>query len=1097
MTEIPDICFVSTIIHQWRSRILIFVFVFLLGVTTTNTPRLQALQPSSAQTRQVRRSPRLERQQRRRPTVATQSRSKLEKHLLASQSQSGVNATQMQLFFDAIEYPTGRLPDSMAVADFNADGVLDLVVSTACAMCSTPSDGSGFVGVLLGNRDGSFQTQVDYPIGVGPSPIAVADFNGDGKPDVVAANFCGNDPVLCEDGQGTVSVLLGKGDGTFQSHVDYPAGAWPTLVVVGDFNSDGHPDLVVGINGLSMLLGNGDGTFQPHVDYPIVDISEWTSMVAGDFNEDGKPDVAGIYSNNGISFYVTVLLGNGDGTFQTHVDYSTGGLAISIKLADFNRDGKQDLAVSNGEHNSVSALLGNGDGTFQTHIDSSTGRSSALAAVADFNADGYPDLAVASSGPALRILLGNGDGTFHTSLPDDEAYTFGSSIASVGDFDGDGRQDLVVANGDANSVSVLLGNGDGTFQTHLNYAGFGGMGDFQGDGRQDLIGCAGGFVNVLLGNGDGTFQTQIRNTTFGCQSALIGDFNSDGKLDLAGSGGEPLESIGVMLGNGDGTFRREVDSPIGVIPKLSLALIGDFNGDGKPDIAVGSSIDNSNAENWLNVLLGNGDGTFRFFGQYPAGIRATSVALGDFNRDGKQDFVVSNQCGTNCTSSSTHGTVSVWLGNGDGTFQTSGEYQSGLEAFSVAVGDFNGDGTLDLAVASRGDSSVGVLLGNGDGTFQTHMNFPTAPNPQFITIADFDSDGRLDLAVASLLYSFTVLLGNGDGTFHMNKVYFNGEGNRGVIVSDFNHDGAPDLLLGTYAGAGILLNLLNKIVSIAEVQSSSKSSIPGQLVTLTATIHTRSNSSDSGTPTGTVTFVDGADGLGTETLNEDGVATLSVDTLSVGTHAITVVYSGDSKFNPATSAVLTQVVQAPDFEVSATSGSATVKAGASTAFTLTMTAQNGFSGDISLTCSVTPAPALAPVCSLTPTSVTLAASGTATSQLSAATTGPTASLANHTFESEQWQLYPLWLPMCGLALLGFGTFSGRSKRKKIIAGAFFVCLLMAGLWTACGGGSNGETVISDPPPPSTPAGSYTITVTESSGSIVHSTAVTVTVLAKF
>ncbi|MGD0506355.1 MAG: VCBS repeat-containing protein [Terriglobales bacterium] len=228
--------------------------------------------------------------------------------------------------------------------------------------------------------------------GTSPQSVAVGDFNGDGKPDLVVANAT------------NVGVLLGNGDGTFQAAVYYGAGSGPRAVAVGDFNGDGKLDLVVGnvtSGNVSVLLGKGDGTFQPALN-SAADNAPY-SVVVGDFNGDGKLDVAVANYNSGD---VSVLLGKGDGTFQPVVNYAVGSIPSSVVVGDFNGDGKLDLAVTNVFDNTVSVLLGNGDGTFQAPVNFDTGAYPWWVAVGDFNGDGKPDLAAANgNGNDVSILL--------------------------------------------------------------------------------------------------------------------------------------------------------------------------------------------------------------------------------------------------------------------------------------------------------------------------------------------------------------------------------------------------------------------------------------------------------------------------------------------------------------------------------------------------------------------------------------------------------------------------------------------------------------------------------------------------------------------
>jgi hypothetical protein len=265
--------------------------------------------------------------------------------------------------------------------------------------------------ISLGSASSQVYLPKSYPTGTNPGSLAIADFNGDGIPDLVIANY----------GDNNVSILLGKGDGTFQAPRTYPAGSNPWSVAVGDFNMDGIPDIVVANwadHTLSVLLGNGDGTFQAQTKYPVGDgplsspVSGTLSLAVADVNQDGKPDiVVGMDSNS----YISVLLGNGDGTFQTQKQSPLPDGASSLAIADFNGDGKLDIAVGISGNTTLDILLGNGDGTFQA------GESYVLASypdaltVGDFNGDGKPDLAISLGGNGtVAAYVGNGDGTFQT-----------------------------------------------------------------------------------------------------------------------------------------------------------------------------------------------------------------------------------------------------------------------------------------------------------------------------------------------------------------------------------------------------------------------------------------------------------------------------------------------------------------------------------------------------------------------------------------------------------------------------------------------------------------------------------------------------------
>jgi hypothetical protein len=360
-------------------------------------------------------------------------------------------------FARAVTYKSGGFQAaSVAIADLNGDGKPDLVVANECV--DFPINCAGIVGVMLGNGDGTFQPAVTYSSGGGAADsVAVADVNGDGKADLVVANCSNVDG--CDSGYGVVAVLLGNGDGTFQPAVTYySGGAEPISVAVADLNGDGKSDLLVAnfeSDTVGVLLGNGDGTFGPAVTYAAG--GEADSVAVADVNGDGIPDlvVAIDCFSSCNTGGVSVLLGNGDGTFQEAVTYSSGGaFANFVAIADVNGDGKPDVLVANvgDAGGSVAVLLGNGDGTFRSAVTYKSGGEYAYSiSVADVNGDGNPDLIVANecgsdcTRGSVAVLLGIGDGTFQSAVVYKSGGQYSYSVA-VADVNGDNRPDVVVAN---------------------------------------------------------------------------------------------------------------------------------------------------------------------------------------------------------------------------------------------------------------------------------------------------------------------------------------------------------------------------------------------------------------------------------------------------------------------------------------------------------------------------------------------------------------------------------------------------------------------------------------------------------------------------
>jgi hypothetical protein len=502
------------------------------------------------------------------------------------------------------------------------------------------------------------------------------------------------------------------------------------------------------------------------------------SIAIADLNDDGNLDVVAAVGYR-LGGYVAVLLGNGDGTLATAVDYTVHGryVPLGVIVGDFNDDGIIDIAVANG---SLYTLNGNGDGTFQ---EAKVICPASELAAADLNDDGRTDI-VTNYG----VLLNEGGGSLHF-LRFNSNEVIGGSV-TVADFNGDGIPDLVSSN-----VGILLGRGNGTFKPPLAIyregpsAGALAVADFNGDGKLDIAQIASAYpggVAVYFGKGNGTLNA-VRNfnTDIYVTQLATADFNNDGNEDLAAFGqdrfGNP--ALAILLGNGTGTLQTAMPTfnPVGTV----AVIPGDFNSDGKIDLAVLS--DAPSAEEVL-IFLGNGDGTFQSptISHFSGGAVAMSIA--DFDANGTLDVALLEPC-YNCPSS-----VVILSGNGDGTFKTGGTFEVGVGSNSIVSADFNNDGVPDLAIANalgyeHEPGTLSVLVGNGDGTFQKQVPIVNAGKvPTNIMAADLTGNGNQDLIVTNAGGVFSVIFGHGNGKFS-GLASTTGVGSGPLAIADFNGDG--------------------------------------------------------------------------------------------------------------------------------------------------------------------------------------------------------------------------------------------------------------------------------------------------------------------
>jgi len=467
---------------------------------------------------------------------------------------------------------------------------------------------------------------------------------------------------------------------------------------------------------------------------------------------------------------------------------------------------------------------------------------------------------------------------------------------------------------------------------------------------------------------------------FSPTSLAVGDFNGDGIPDLAVS----EFGVDILLGNGDGTFKARVLAP-GFLPYIEFFAVGDFNGDGKLDLAVAYCNDTfpTTQPGAVEILLGNGDGTFNLAGANPAtGNTPTAIAAGDFNGDGNLDLAISN--GSN-------NTVTILLGNGNGTFTAAASPATGNSPSSLVVGDFNGDGKPDLAVTNATDNTVTILLGNGDGTFKTAASPVTGNRPSAIAAGDFNGKGKVDLAVANATgNTITILLGNGDGTF----TAATGPAIAGPIfspiaVADFNGDGIADLAVGGNAPALFLGNGDGTFTASAPlspfiypIQSVVAADLDGDGIA-DVVDSTEGPDSDGGSVTVFLTERQSA------TATANGIAVSRVNG-NAATHAVVASYPGDAAYGGSVSTPVQLASGAANFSLSGAPLS--IAAGTIANATITITPSGAFTGTVALQCSVGAGPSGgtgAPTCSIGPQATitgTLAVTATLTVTTQAATT---------------------------------------------------------------------------------------------------------------
>lgn len=683
---------------------------------------------------------------------------------------------------------------NIAVGDFNKDGHLDR------AIAFTSSNDSRLMTIELGNGDGTFKAAVTYDKTLASffnaaTNIVPGDFDNDGVIDLAL----GNTPITSG---AQFIVMRGNGDGTFTLTNRWDVLGTRSIIASADFNGDGKQDILatnlsVSATGLTLYLNNClSGANTPPTITPAAQITMrpgqilTTTIATVDDAETPARNLAVRVTNRPHPLITVENVTNNNGTITAEINVtcpsSPGDYTIPLEVTDGNGSkvtANGSLRVTGnappkiGVYQPINLAVGasttsapsfapSDDAAVKSVKVSSFGfqgqlsvnQTTGVVTITDAKPQGNYTVEVIvedSCGERntafFTLNVGVNGPTFAITSNYFGAGSNPSSLAVL-DLNGDGKLDLITTNLFTGTITILFGDGS-KFTGQLPFTVGGNplalLGrDFNGDGKPDLGVVLGKFpptfnrrleaadenaVAILLNDGSGGL-TKAATIPVGSNPNDIasGDFNGDGKADLAVPNID-TNNVSILLGLGNGQFSAAMNFACGNAP--AALAVGDFNGDGKTDLAVTNATDNKMA-----ILLGAGDGSFGSPAFFAVGTQPEAIATGDFNADSKLDLVTANYGADN---------VSVLLGTGQGSFGTANQFPTGSEPTSVKVADMNGDNKLDLVVANEGSNNVSILNGNGTGTFGTPINFPVGSEPSEVAIADFNGDGRFDFLTAN------------------------------------------------------------------------------------------------------------------------------------------------------------------------------------------------------------------------------------------------------------------------------------------------------------------------------------------------------------
>jgi len=754
-------------------------------------------------------------------------------------------------FAERVDVSSAPGTRSVAFGDFDLDGKFDLAVvsynNNLLIVCKNTSTVGGSI---------SYEIIDSFSTGSNPTSASVGDFDGDGKLDIVTSNYSSNSVSLFQN------TSSGPGSLSFASKKDFTAGSGPTSVSAGDLDGDGKADLLTtnggfsGGNTISVLRNTSPGFMSPFDFASSANFatgSSPSSAVIRDLDEDGKPDVAAGISS-GVSVFRNTSTGAGSISFAGKADLSGGNAAQSISIGDLDGDGKADLVVANGGIgiNTVSAWRNTSSGpgsiSFATSLDFSTGTSPGSVSMGDLDGDGLVDLAVANGGEiTISILKNVSTGTGIINFGDNVEISAGSGqeSISIGDMNNDDKPDLVITKSSQISAlknviqptplissftpesgpagtSVTISGGDFDVTPANNIVYFGALqatvdnasktnlvvtvpigATYQPitvltDGMQAYSSKP--FVLTFTGddtsiNPDAFSSNWHHNTGERPVSISFGDFDGDGKVDLAvANGNEDSVSIFRNISNTPGSINLESQIKIqsGLAP-ISVS-VGDIDGDGLLDLITANY-----AGNTISVLRNNstdpGSISFEPKNDFTTEALPWAACIGDIDKDGKPDIAV-----TSIANSSMSVFRNTSTGIGSISFAPKDDFTTGESPTSVSIGDLDRDGKPDLAVANTNSNTVSIFRNKsviGSISLYGKNDFTTDTSPRSVSIGDLNGDSKLDLAIANASGMLSVLRNisssPGSISFASRVSYTAGDGAVFVANGNLDGDGKVDL----------------------------------------------------------------------------------------------------------------------------------------------------------------------------------------------------------------------------------------------------------------------------------------------------------------